>query len=297
MTAAWREGRERGSPLGLELGLRLALYGGRTFTRVLMVPICCYFLATAPVMRAASRQFLGRVLGRRITVLDLLRHILFFGTTLLDRVYLLTGKRSRLDVEVRGESVLQEALALGRGCLLFGSHLGSFELLSVVGSVEKGHPVNVVMYHDANSRIQALLAEQVGGLPYNVIPLGEPGAMMKAKECLERGEIVGILADRVYGTEETCRMEFLGAEASFSLAPYRLASITGAPVVMAYGLFLGGRRYRVSFASLAARIEQDRRVSDDANLPWVRRYVDSLEAHAREAPFNWFNFYDYWAPR
>jgi predicted LPLAT superfamily acyltransferase len=26
----------------------------------------------------------------------------------------------------------------------------------------------------------------------------------------------------------------------------------------------------------------------------VQRYADSLARHARDAPFNWFNFYDFW---
>ena len=63
---------------------------------------------------------------------------------------------------------------------------------------------------------------------------------------------------------------------------------------MAFGLFLGGNRYRVSFAPLAERIERDRRAECDGVLPWVQRYVSVLEARAREAPLNWFNFYDYW---
>lgn len=119
--------------------------------------------------------------------------------------------------------------------------------------------------------------------------------MMRVKECLERGEIVGLLADRVYGGEATCAVPFLGEDAAFSLAPFQLAAITGAPVVMAYGIFLGGRRYRVSFAPLAERIGRDRRAPYEGLLPWVQRYVASLEAQARRAPLNWFNFYDYWA--
>ena len=27
----------------------------------------------------------------------------------------------------------------------------------------------------------------------------------------------------------------------------------------------------------------------------MRRYVARLEHYCREAPFNWFNFYDFWA--
>jgi predicted LPLAT superfamily acyltransferase len=34
---------------------------------------------------------------------------------------------------------------------------------------------------------------------------------------------------------------------------------------------------------------------DTATLQeWTQRYVDRLEFHALRAPYNWFNFYDYW---
>lgn len=296
-TAEWRARRERGSAWMIRILIRLALHGGRALSRALAAPITLYYLLTAPAARAASREFLTRALGRPAGMRDVFAHLYTFGITMLDRVYLLTGRLERLAIEVEDDRVLHENLALGRGVLLFGSHLGSFELLSVVGSVDRRLPINVVMNVDAGSRIQGLIARHGGGLPYRIIPLGSPDAMIRVRECLERGEVVGLLVDRVYGTEATCEVPFLGTGARFSLAPYQLAAITGAPVVMAYGLYLGGNHYRVSFAPLAERIERDRRQPCDGVLPWVQRYVEGLEARAREAPLNWFNFYDYWAAR
>jgi predicted LPLAT superfamily acyltransferase len=298
MSTAWRDRQERGSRFAIEVLIRLALGCGRTVCRTLLAPpISLYFLATAPEARAASRQFLSRALGREATFREVFAHFRCFGTIMLDRLYLLTGRHDCLSIEVEDERHLTEALAKGRGCLLFGSHLGSFELMSVLGSAHKRLPINVVMHVPPGTSIHSMISAHGGGVPYRIIPLGSPGAMMQVKECLERNEVVGLLVDRVYGSEATCDVPFLGADARFSLAPYQLAGITGAPVVMAYGLFLGGNRYRVSFTPLAERIERDRGARHDGVQPWVERYVAGLEARAREAPRNWFNFYDYWAHR
>jgi predicted LPLAT superfamily acyltransferase len=296
LSTAWRGRPERGSRVAIALLIRIAQGAGRTFCRALLAPpISLYFLATAPQARAASREFLARALGRRASLREVFAHFFTFGTTLLDRLYLLTGRHDCLSIEVEEERHLLEALARGRGCLLFGSHLGSFELLGVVGSRHRNLPINVVMHVEPGSSIHGMLAAQGGGVPYRIIPLGSPDAMMQVRERLERNEVVGLLVDRVYGTEATCEVPFLGRNARFTLAPYQLAGITGAPVVTAFGLFLGGNRYRVRFAPLAERIERDRRAPSDGLQPWVARYVEGLEANARRAPFNWFNFYDYWA--
>lgn len=305
MSEQWRKQQERGSPVLVRLIIWLALHGGRGLCRVLLVPIVTYFLATAPLARRSSQAFMRRALDRPPTLGDTFKHLLVFATTLLDRVYLLNGRHRELAVEVENEQVFWSALATGRGCLLLGSHLGSFDMLGVVGSLEKNLKVNVVMHLDDSAQLRKLLSCTGKRAPYNVIPLGHPGSMLRVKECLQRGEIVGILADRIYGDEPTKMLPFMGSPARFSQSPLRLARITGAPTLLVYGLFRGGNRYRIIFEDLAAQSTSVRDgdisvAADPTNAAPVdvatgmHAYVQSLEQRARKAPYNWFNFYDYW---
>ena len=307
MNRQWRGRRERGSSGAIRLIIWLALHAGRGVCRVLLVPICCYFFVTAPQTRRSSQQFLSRTLGRQATWRDTIKHLFVFSTTLLDRIYLLHGRQRELAIEVSNEEVFRDALAAGRGCLLLGSHLGSFEMLGIVGSVEKKLAINMVMHIDDGARLGSLIRSGQLAQPYKIIPLGQPSSMLQVKECLERGEVVGILADRVYADEATQSLEFMGYPARFSLSPFRLAKVTGAPVVAVFGLFRGGRRYQIVFESLAERVDDGRskisltpspalssRATSLSNC--LAAYVGSLECHAHQYPYNWFNFYDYWSP-
>ena len=300
MSVPWRDRRERGSIGAIRLIIWLAIHVGRGLCRVLLVPICAYFFVTAPQSRRASQEFLGRALGRVATWRDTFMHLFVFSTTLLDRVYLLHGRQRELDIAVTNEAVFWDALAAGRGCLLLGSHLGSFEMLGVVGSVEKKLAINIVMHVNDTARLGALIMGGQASLPYKIIPLGEPGSMLRVKECLVRGEVVGILADRIYANEATQSLPFLGSPARFSMSPIRLARLTGAPVVSVFGLFKGGRRYEIVFESLATRVDDARAAAFDAaggtmsSKRCIAEYVSILERHARNHPYNWFNFYDYW---
>ena len=309
MNGQWRGRRERGSNGAIRLIIWLALHAGRGLCRVLLVPICGYFFVTAPQTRRASRQFLSRALCRQATWRDTLRHLFVFSTTLLDRIYLFHGRHREFEVEVTNEQVFRDAIAVGRGCLLIGSHLGSFEMLGIVGSVEKKLAINMVMNIDDGARLASLIRGEQSAMPYKIIPLGQPGSMLRVKECLDRGEVVGILADRVYADEATQGLEFMGYPTRFSLGPFRLAKVTGAPVVSVFGLFRRGRHYEIVFESLAQRVvdERDAQPNISSTLSpalspqstssrnCLAAYVGSLERHARQHPYNWFNFYDYWS--
>ena len=307
MIGQWRGRSERGSRGAIRLIIWLALHAGRNLCRVLLVPICAYFFVTAPLARKSSAEFLNHALGRKANWRDTFTHLFVFSTTLLDRVYLMHNRQHELAIQISNEAALKNALAAGRGCLLFGSHLGSFEILGVVGSREKKFAINVMMHiDDDGARLGKIISDAHSAPPYNVIPLGRPGSMLRAKECLDRGEIVGILADRVYANEKTQSLPFLGSPARFSLGPVRLAKLTGSPVVAMFGIFRGGRAYEIVFESLAERVYDGGAVVDALIQPamlanslsqecCLDAYVACLERQARRNPYNWFNFYNFWS--
>ena len=111
---------------------------GRPLTRCLLLPVCLGFVLFNAEARAASRQYLGRVLGRPARLTDVIRHFTCFGTTVLDRVYLLNDEVRRFDITLHGEHLVTDILSQGRGCLLLGAHHGSFEVLRQVGTQPAG---------------------------------------------------------------------------------------------------------------------------------------------------------------
>ena len=280
MSAVWLEQRERGNRFAVRAAVRMLLGAGHTLGRLLLYPIAAYFVAFSVRARSASRQYLERVLGRPARLLDIARHYLTFARTIQDRVYFLAGRTDEFIIEKRGAEAVEQALARGRGCLLLGAHLGSFEVLRVMGTRERKLPVNALLYPDNATNTDAVLAELCPDLRERVIPLGRPQTLLRVRECLERNEIVGLLGDRSLRSERSARCDFLGAPASFPLGPLRLAAILEAPVVLFFGLYLGGRRYALHFEPFAGD---------------VAHYAARLEHYCRLAPYNWFNFYDFWA--
>jgi predicted LPLAT superfamily acyltransferase len=234
-------------------------------------------------------------LGRPPRLADLWRHWFSFSATVLDRVYFVNGRFARFDIEVRGLEPLRRTLAKGRGCVLLGAHLGSFELLRTLAP-EHGLPVSVVMYEDNAANITEVLnARLVPAIRERTIVPGGVYTMLQIAECLSRGELVGVLGDRAAGSDKTVRCRFFGRDAAFPQGPLRLALSLRAPVYLVAGLYEGGKRYVVHLDPFCEEPGADRAERDAWVREWTQRYAARLEHFCRLAPYNWFNFYDFWS--
>jgi predicted LPLAT superfamily acyltransferase len=293
MSQEWLSQRERGTVFAIRTIAWIALRLGRRAGRLALYPAVTYFFICAPRVRAASRNYLARVLGRRPRLGDVFRHLYAFGVVALDRVFFLTHRYDLFDIRIFGEDMLQAALQRGEGCFLLGAHLGSFEALRALGQ-SKRLRVKLVMYEE-NARRTNLVARAIDPeLASSVISLGRFDSMLKVSEALERGDWVGMLGDRALYDEGHVRVRFLGESAELPASPFRLAAMLKRPVVLMAGLYRGGNRYDLVFEPLIEDPRAERNGRDAAIGAWAQRYASRLEQFCREAPFNWFNFYDFW---
>jgi predicted LPLAT superfamily acyltransferase len=82
--------------------------------------------------------------------------------------------------------------------------------------------------------------------------------------------------------------------AAFPLGPFRTAAMLRRPVFFMTGLYLGGNRYRIHFEPLADFTATPRDERDAAIRSAMQAYADRLTHYCRIAPYNWFNFFDFW---
>lgn len=294
MSKDWQQQRERGSSSMLHLIRWIAMHLGRGPARLLLYPITLYFLLTGATQRRASREFLSLALERPVTLLDQARHFHTFASTILDRVFMMANRYECFDLKVHNHSLIAEQLEKKQGCVLIGSHLGSFEALRITAMVKRALPVKILMYPEHNQMLVRILTELNPAIQESIIPLGQPDTLIRAKECVDRGDIVGLLGDRIANSGKTVNCQFMGRPTQFSQGPILLASLMKAPVFLFFGLYLGDNRYEIHIESLAEEIPLQRGMREQGIQEWTQRYAERLEHYARMAPYNWFNFYDYW---
>lgn len=291
----WVARPERSNTLAIRLIVWIALRLGRRVARLFLYPICLYFLFFAGAARIASRQYLRRVLGREPRLSDGFRHIHTFASTILDRVFLLNGRFDKFDVRVHLDDAARAMMHDRRGCILLGAHLGSFEITRAYADEIDGPPASVVMYEENAQKLNSVLNAINPDLAQQVIGLGRVDSMLRVEQALQRGEFIGILADR--GLEHggaSLTFDFLGEAARFPTGPLRMACMLKSPVLLMAGVYRGGNRYDLYFEQLVDTSVPAGLSRDELIRHTMQRYVAGIERHCRNAPYNWFNFYDFW---
>lgn len=291
--ADWSGQRERGSAWLLRVMLLISFGVGWHAGRALLLPITGWFLATSPRGRAASREYLGRVLGRKASAWDMARHFHTFACAILDRLFLVTGRTRRFRIVVAGLEHVQAALSTGQGCVLLGAHLGSFEVLRSLAATAPV-PVRPLMFRRNAGALTWALDRLDPSLRENVIEIGDVTSLLRAREAVERGEIVALLADRAPDGQRPVEAPFLGRPAQFPAGPFILAATLGVPVLLFHGVRTGPRRYQVRFEPFADRVALHRASRARDLRAWVARYAAALEQACLAHPYNWFNFFPFW---
>ncbi len=307
--AGWARAPERSNMLALRVVCWMALRFGRRATRSILYPTCLYFLLFMPQVRLNARRYLGRALGRRAGWVDVFRLLHGFGATVLDRVYFLRGHLELFDVRVSGQEPVETEAVEGRGAIMLGAHIGSFEALGACkqqSADQEGLRIAMLMFTGNAQRIMEILnAISIPRMRPNVIALGQPHSMLALRDWLDGGGLGGLLADRTLPAAEdpsgqsrgsAVVLPFLGLPATFNDGPFRLAAILRRKVFFMAGLYVGGHRYDVRFEPLADFSE---RIKDPAERERrihaaVQAYVSRLETLCRAYPYNWFNFHDFW---
>jgi len=217
--------------------------------------------------------------------IDLLR---YSGRTDVD-VPSLLARRS-------GDEHLVAARDAGKGAILLTGHVGNFELgglflrrlgLSCAAAYVPD-PSPVIEKHRADAR----RALDVTGIPVT----SSPFAFVPLLRALREGRFVAMQGDRdVSGTGRT--LPFFGRSASFPVGPFRLAALSGVPLLPVFVLQEEDGRYRtLAEEPIHLALAPGSRSEPDENdlEAALARWVALLSRVIRENPTQWYLFTRFW---
>lgn len=217
-----------------------------------------------------------------------------FGQMMFDRFAVYGGRLNRFAVEVEHREQFDMLVDHSDGFVVAGSHVGSMEMAGYMTNQQR-RPINSVIYGGENGALQARRAAALAGCSVKMIPVADDMSHLFAiKAALDRGEIVSMPCDRLFGSNKSVKCNFLGAEARFPVGAFALASGLNKPVVALTAVKSARRTYRI----LVDRLEVSRADGESSRsyaLRLAECYVGVLEQRVRQYPREWFNFYDFWS--
>ena len=299
----WAEMGESTFAVGLWILYGVHRLFGRFPLRLLLYPVVTYYWLTQPVARRASLDYLGRmqrahgVLGATPGWRQSLRHFLSFAETIADKTLAFSGRYRFEDVRYVGREAVDEMIARGQGAILMTAHMGCLELCQAAADHQPGLKLTVLVHTRHAERFNRVLRRLNPHCSVKLLQVTDVDAAtaVMLAERVAAGEFVAIAGDRVpVKPSKTTRARFLGQEATFPVGAYVLASLIKCPLLL-LGCVREPQGHVVYFERLAERVDLPRGQRNEHIATLAAVFAQRLEALLVKAPYDWFNFFPFWA--
>ncbi|MBN1627079.1 MAG: lysophospholipid acyltransferase family protein [Deltaproteobacteria bacterium] len=289
--------RSIGSAFQHKIFYVLIRIGGWRLAYLVLYFVALYYVLFRPSVRKRcgyylSHRFPGQVGLQRLKSCYQLS--LELGKVLIDRAVVGILGVDRMSASFDDKKILYDLISEGKGIIFLMAHVGSWQVaLSALHFLKT--PVNMVIHREEGDVDRHYFEHRSLEWPYRIIdPEGFLGGTLEMTDALKKGEILCMMGDRLFGNlKNTLSIRFLGEDALFPFSAMKIASTSGAPVVVLLPFKTGPTGYGLRLARVI-RVPEGLGRTGDHFLPYMEEYVRALEDFTMEYPFQFFNFYDMW---
>jgi len=298
----WHDIKERGGLLPLMLMLGFYRCGGRWLCRIVLYFIIMWYWLFAVTARQASLQYLQRLhrfagtlspFQTQPTWTNSYTHFMQFGECILDKIEGWLGHIPEQRLQLFGHEHFQQHYQ--KGTIIIVSHFGNIELLRAVKS-EHPQKINVLVYQKHASQFNQFLKKINDKADVNLISVDELGieTAILLQEKMQQGEWVIVAADRVpVQSDRVQNVEFLGETATLPQGAWILANLLKVPVLAVF-CYRVQQNFQVHIHHISDQVDLPRKNRLSGMQQVTQLYIACLEQHCLRAPYQWFNFYQFW---
>lgn len=255
------------------------------------------FHALVPSARRAAERNLEAVLGP-MSPLELHRRSFRLFTNYAQSIANVYALHHDLPLGLEVETERGELLARmhreRQGGIFVTGHMGYWQIAPFLMAKKAYAPLTMAMAEEPNRETAAFEERFRSRLRIVYLTRG-PLAMVELARILGRGELVGMQMDWHLGGAGVT-VELFGRPAVFPTGPASLARATGAPLMQVF--ILAGEDWRRCHFFVEEPIYVARTRDRDADVALAtRRLVAVYERYVHRFAEQWFNFFDFWAPR
>lgn len=293
--------------VGFLMGIRFLFWlyrHSRWLLKLILHPVILYYFAANRTARNSSMNYLKHLQQGESSPdtpvaswLNVYRHLSTFAHSSLDKLGVWAESEQFSKPDFPSRQILLDQIESGRGAVLLGAHLGNMEICRRMSQDNLRMKLNVLVHTKHADRFNKLMRELDIHHELELIEVSElsPATAIRLSNCVERGEFIAILADRipVASRGRAQAVTFMGENAYFPEGPFILASLLKCPV---YTLFCTqtNQSYSISCEKFSDQIILPRQDRSAALRHYIQKFAGILEKNVRKTPLQWFNFYPFW---
>ncbi len=212
-----------------------------------------------------------------------------FAKVVIDRFAMYAGKRFEIDFD--GYDHWQTLSASPSGFVQLSSHIGNYELAGYSLRAENKR-FNALVFGGEKETVMANRAMLFDSNNIRMIPMQtDMSHLFTIDKALSDGEILSMPADRIFGSQKSFSVTFLGAQAKLPQGPFTIAALRETPIVYVVVMKTGAKRYKITIRPVEAPAGLTGRQKAKA---LADGYARLLEDTVRQHPTQWFNYFDFW---
>ncbi len=212
-----------------------------------------------------------------------------FSQVVIDKFAMYAGNKFK--VETKGYEHYQKLAEQPEGFIQLSSHIGNYEIAGYT-LVAKDKPFNALVFFGEKTSVMEGRQHLFADTNIKMIPVSEDMShLFVINEVLENGETLSMPADRIFGSQKSVVMPFMGGMAEFPLGPFSVATMRGLDTLAVNVMKTSLKSYKIYVTPLHYDKTAPRKEQIDQ---LVKAYVGELERMIRRYPNQWYNYFEFW---
>ncbi len=256
------------------------------FTYVFVIPPCLF----RPGFKYIYRYFRERwCFGPLKSFFKTYQNHCLFSQVVIDRFAMYAGKH--FDADIDGYEFFQQLESEPDAFIQLSSHIGNYEMAGYT-LVSTKKPFNALVYWGEKQSVMENRANMFSDKNIRMISIKEDMShLFLIDNALQKGEIVSMPADRIFGSKKSVNERLLGANVKLPLGPFSVATMRGLNVLAVNVMKSSTKGYTIYVKPLSYDKQAPRNMQIEQ---LAHSYVTELERILKLYPTQWYNYYDFW---
>lgn len=213
-----------------------------------------------------------------------------FSQVVIDKFAMYAGKKFKITID--GYDNFRQLSEQTSGFVQLSSHIGNYEIAGYSLNA-KNKRFNALVFGGEKESVMANRSKLFKDNNIRMIPMmADMSHLFMIDKALSDGEILSMPADRVFGSQKSFSIDFLGLKARFPQGPFLIAAMKNVPMLFVTVMKTAAEKYHISVHQIDCDI--DGNVRSKASV-LAEKYVKLLEDTVRKHPAQWYNYFDFWA--